>query len=45
MTSLSKVGIALGLIAFVGACQQRQEPEPVFTPPAPIVAEPTFNKF
>lgn len=45
MTSISKVAIALGLVAFAAACQPR-EPEPVvYTPPAPIVAEPTYNKY
>ncbi len=45
MSNGIKLIMALGILAIAGACAPRQQDDVVFVEPAPVVAEPTFNKF
>ena len=44
MSSTLKIFAALGTIAFIAACEREVE-EPVYVEPAPVVAEPTYQKY
>lgn len=45
MSKSVKIIMAMGLVAFVGACAGQQEEEVVIVEPEPIEAEPTFSKY
>lgn len=40
-----KALLALGLVVGVSACASVPEPEEIIIEPAPIVAEPVYNKY
>ena len=44
MSNTSKAIFALGLVAFAAACAPKQ-PEPVYVAPAPVQAEPVYQKY
>ena len=44
MPNICKITLALGAAVVLSACA-RSEPEPVYIEPAPIAAEPTYNKY
>ncbi|TCP44052.1 hypothetical protein [Rhodovulum marinum] len=43
MSKSIKAVMALSLVAFVAACAQQEEV--VYVEPAPVAAEPTYNKY
>jgi predicted outer membrane protein len=42
MSTTVKTILALGLVAFIAACAQQEEPAPA---PAPVMAEPVTGKY
>ena len=44
MPKYIKIATVLGAAALITACERRAE-EPVYVEPAPIVAEPTYQKY
>ncbi|MBM9594161.1 hypothetical protein [Roseitranquillus sediminis] len=45
MSSTAKICAALSAVAFIAACAPRQQEEVVYVDPAPVAAEPTYNKY
>ena len=44
MARYIKIATVLGAAAFITACERRAE-EPVYIEPAPVVAEPVYQKY
>lgn len=44
MSKSLKIAMGLVLVSTVVACS-RPEPQPIYSEPAPIVAEPTYSKY